>query len=881
MAIRKKAPKGISTAEWNKVRAIYALIDNDVIMKDPMMASYTEAPSYSSSKAKGAKEFVKFYHDMYPAMFKKGKAGTRLEKYISSQKGRLEIKAQLEKYQDEGLLDLPDVRFSLQQQDSKMQDLDLSGGIFKALEAKDSPFKKSDQSIEGTLYPYALPQSGPQSNYFQSLIDEDRSDDENPRVKYETLQTLLGKDKKFAGPVRVLAAQYVKDIRFNAESLINDIESRIYSVDQEVPRRTQHKVKDLLNKAISLIDIIVSQNLDVTSDTLIEIPSNSSLSLNDVTMSGLRNAIVAGAASADRELMKIGLQSALVLINGKIGDDPASNAWNSARKKMIETQGSSVYELRDAIVSRTLYDRSAVANRLREVYQLARSMKNSGGLTEKNYKAAERDLMSIRKQADALPTSGQLLDSLNDGDISRVRDAQYKEMIINQKLQNLKIELSTATSVAAAMRQMKLDGFTAQNAVEQLTKLYNAVSEVLVIKPEDLKEDFPQYTSTQLSGAKQAVRAVQAALTKAKRSGLEGAIHSYLYLKERKDKVFGDNLKIAYTLASSKTTSQMATVVSAQKSGLQSAKSTATDRVVKYYMAGTPYMLNTFMKDLSDAAQQKINAATILISDEKMSKMFGSDALPRFTEFEQDPRKILAALPVKVRNMTRSQSSALAKATTSFLAGLFNRFTTVINTQQNMMKGGASFPQLQKTKQRQVDLLVEMLNDAKIDSSNRIKELPKHSCGLHYVGFMPKSSTGAMKPTVAVCSPDDLLVHQIFKGDTYINKESRGGKFERQGYAMNKRFPMTKTVDGTTYLARRPITDAMGQTKLIDWSPIDAEDLRNKYFIAMYPFDLRNKELNRMYQSELSNKKVDAISTQDVLVTFGLDNDGSGSTNRW
>jgi hypothetical protein len=884
MAIRKKAPKGISQAEWNKVRTIYALIDNDVIMKDPMMASYTDASSYSSNKAKGVKQFVKFYHDMYPAIFKKGKAGSRLEKYISSQRGRVEIKSQLEKYQDEGLLDLPDVKFSLQQKEASIQDLNLSGGIFKALEGKEDPFSKADRSIEGALYPLALPQTGAQANYYEMLVGTDTSDEENPRVKFETLSGLLA-DNKLAGPVRVLAAQYIKDIKFGASNLMNQVNTQnTLSMTREINRSTRRKVSDLLNKAISLSDIIVSQNVEVDSDTMIAYDKMPQVLPQGfaMTVAGLRNAMVAGSSSeASAASMEIGLSSAMALVSGQIGGNPAGNAWTAARRKMIESQSMSIYDLRQAVVKRELYDRTAIARQLREVYQQARTMKNSGGLTEQQYKSAERDLMNIRKQADSLPTPGQLIDSLDDGDVSRIRDAQYKSMIINTKLTNLMTELSTASSVATAMRQLKLDGFTAQSAVDRLTKLYNAVSEVLLIKPEDLKVDFPTITSSALAGAKAAVRAVQSALTKAKRSGLEGALHAYLYLKERKDKQFGENLKVAFTLSSSKTSTQMANVVRAQNTGLQSARTTATDRVVKFYMAGTPYMLNTFMRDLSQGAQNKINAATALLSDEKLNKYFGSDSMPRFTEFDQDPRKVLSSLPNKVKNMSRTQAAAMAKAISPYLNGLFNRFTTVINTQQQMMMGGASFPQLQKTRNRQIDLLVEMLKDAKLDSSNLMKELPKHSAGLHFIGFMPKAeSTGGMKPTIAIVSPDDLLTHQIFKGDTYISNEGRGGQFDRQGFPINKKYSMTKTVDGVSYLARRPITDAMGQTKLIDWNPMDAQDLRNKYFIAMYPYDLRNTGLNRLYQDELSkNKKVDSVSTSDVLVEFGLES--GGSANRW
>ena len=90
MSLSKNPPKGIKKTDWNKIRTIYYLIENDVIVRDPSMSSYTDASSYSNSKEKGAKQFIKHYHTQYPQLFKKGKAGAKLQEYIGKSKGRLQ-----------------------------------------------------------------------------------------------------------------------------------------------------------------------------------------------------------------------------------------------------------------------------------------------------------------------------------------------------------------------------------------------------------------------------------------------------------------------------------------------------------------------------------------------------------------------------------------------------------------------------------------------------------------------------------------------------------------------------------------------------------------------------------------------------------------------
>jgi hypothetical protein len=169
---------------------------------------------------------------------------------------------------------------------------------------------------------------------------------------------------------------------------------------------------------------------------------------------------------------------------------------------------------------------------------------------------------------------------------------------------------------------------------------------------------------------------------------------------------------------------------------------------------------------------------------------------------------------------------------------------------------------------------------------------------LYYVGFTPKATDGSLKPTLAVMSPDDLLGFKIFKGDTFVQGDLRDGSYPMRGGPKDKTKAMLQERGGTSYIARRPITTAWGTTELINWSPLDAADLRNRFFCAMYCYDLRIKELNKRYQHYLNVERGIPTSLDEsgtVLDDFGLVEstspdpqggpDGSGNFfggfNRW
>jgi hypothetical protein len=945
MALSKKSPKGINQSDWNKIRTIYYLIDNDVIIRDPSMASYTDAPAYSSNKGKGAKEFIKHYHSMYSSLFKKGKAGARLEDYVSKQKGRLEIKAQLQKYQDEGLIDLPDFKMGVADQyaDAASQ-LDLSGGIFDVLKGqKKDKFAMSAQALSDRVYPLALDQSAATYNKFAQGLAVDYADPDFPRTQYEDVASMTNAIE--AGPARVLAANYFRDLRFDVSSLLSNLaaygtrssgeETSLISLQaQPVPSRLAGKVVDACNKAVGLIGIMFQYNKKSEDEK----PEDSDFMKNTLSLPNAKddtgmdlNQIISDAKSVSRDTNADGMITALTainyLVNGKFKGSKES-VWSETRPKMLQAQQESLLGLRQQIADRSLINLSSVARQLQDVMIKARTEHKNGGIDDKAYRNIEKTLTNIRKQADSLPNEGSLLNYLNDGDLSRVRDAKYRFEIIMKTLKNIGSQLDTAKRVSIQLKLKMQEGWTAAQVVAGLQQVYNLVSPVLTIRPQELTTgfgtslvyNFVDNSGTKPTGgvsgtdanalkapalarAKQAARSVQNALAQARRAGTERALQIYLYLTETKEgSDFKKNLKIAWYVSTQKTSENLSKVVEEQDKALANLNTPThiRDRILHWYVPSAPYFLQNFMT-LNPSGQKLANAATMISNNDKVKPYIGSDSMPRVPEDIVDPRKLLEMLPANIRAMSNDQAAARAKATTEYISGLFSKFTTVVNTQVNMMKaGGANYAEMQKSLERQIGLFADCLKEAKFDNSCKVKELPRHNAGLYYVGFTPKATDGSLKPTLAVMSPDDLLGFKIFKGDTFVEGDLRDGSYPMRGGPKDKTKAMLQERGGTSYIARRPITTAWGTTELINWSPLDAADLRNRFFCAMYCYDLRIKELNKRYQHYLNVERGIPTSLDEsgtVLDDFGLvesadaklkhkdkDNGGGnffGGFNRW
>lgn len=951
MALSKNPPKGVKKADWNKIRTIYYLIDNDVIVRDPSMTSYTDAPSYGSSKDKGAKQFIKHYHAQYPGLFKKGKAGARLEEYVAKQKGRLQVKAKLQEYQDEGLIELPDFRF-IDKQDQKdrqlMEQLDLSGGIFdvlKGVEKQQSKDSKALQTIQNSLFPYAVKQNSQMYNQFKGLLPENYDMFDKSFVQYDNVKDLLNDGTIAAGPVRALVSNYYSQLKGSARSLLNQI-SRAYGVDggDQLPSYLQEKVRDAINMAKGIADVMVDQNGNLGNGTTAidgsltfqyAIPGikTSSGELEPDAFKALPNKAVGSAtafetslgviqslnisAAATKSAATDALKAIVRFINGKVVTGE-SNVINRTKNQLIQKQQQALISIREDVSNGSLYSRQSIAAELQDVYIKARRALKDGGIDEKAYRSIEKSLKTVRSQADTLPRIGALTEALVDGDITRVRDAKYKSMIISKTIANISDQLDQAEEVARSVKTLKDGGMTTDQVVFNLQKIFNLVSPVLTVTADELakrKKDGNAYqttplattgaptpasaevTVTDLANAKSAVNSVQNGLVQARRASTERALQIYAYLIAAANKQFKLNLKIAFDIASTKTEGDMSKTIASQENAYELLTGTSAeavkhrvDRVVKFYMPSNPMMAQNFINYGSDL---NIIMAAAQVKG-KLDNLIGATNIPQIMKDVVDPNVVLESLPANCRSMTNQQAEARAQAIVEYMGRLFARFSSTCQGYLASIQPSMNFEDQRKAYEKQLGMLKDMFKDARFDASCRNKEVVGYKAGLHFVGFTPKytMAKNAMNtPTMAILTPGDLLELPIFRGQTYPDPSKYpsgalpGTQVATRQYPHSQKTllsqdPYATGPDKYAYM-RRPVKDVFGKIQSIEWSPIQAHDLRNRYFCSLYPYALNSQAFNKIYQAKLNalrGKTTVTTASTDLMVQFGLK---KGSTNRF
>jgi hypothetical protein len=920
MALQKNPPKGISKSEWNKIRTIYYLIDNDVIVRDPSMTSYTDAPSYGSSKAKGAKQFISHYHAQYPGLFKKGKAGARLEEYVAKEKGRLQVKAKLQEYQDEGLVELPDFRF-IDKQDQKdrqlMEQLDLSGGIFDVLQGVDkqtSKDEKSLQNIQNAMFPYAVKQSDSSYNQFKSLLPENYDMFDKSFVEYNNVSDLLTTGNIAAGPVRALISNYYSQLDSSALSLLNQV-SRAYGVDDgdQLPSYLSEKVRDAINMAKGIADVMQGQNGELANGDKINgaltflypIPGVEAKAYKDAGSPKIGTTDANPYETSLSAISSLSIESAntksgatdalkaiLRFIKGKVASGE-TNVINRTKNELIRKQQDALISIREDVQQGRLYSRQAIAAELQDVYIKARRALKDGGIDEKAYRSIEKSLKTVRSQADTLPRIGALTEALVDGDITRVRDAKYKSLIISKTIENISNQLDQANEVAKSVKQLKDGGMTTDQVVFNLQKIFNIVSPVLTVTADELaklKKDGKAYKTTPLDGtetdvtvtdlanAKSAVNSVQNGLVQARRASTERALQIYAYLIAAANKQFKLNLKVAYDIASKKTEGDMGATIKSQESayalltgdGPEAVKH-RVDRVVKFYMPSNPMMAQNFINYGSDL--QIIMAAAQVKG--KLDNLMGATNIPQIMKDVVDPNVVLESLPANCRSMTNQQAEARAQAIVEYMQRLFTRFSSTCQGYLASIQPSMNFEDQRKAYEKQLGMLKDMFSEAKFDASCRNKDVVGYKAGLHFVGFTPKYTMekNAMNtPTMAILTPGDLLELPIFRGQTYTDMTTDVAT-RQYPHSQKSLFAQEDYEPGKKAYMRRPIKDAFGNLQSIEWSPIQAHDLRNRYFCSLYPYALNSQAFNKIYQAKLNQlrgKQTVTSASADLMVDFGL-----------
>lgn len=892
MNFNSKAPKGITKTEWRKVRTIGYFVNNGVILEDAGMTSYTDAPSYPKDKSKAAKEFVKFYHDRYPEIFGRGKAGPKFEQFLAKQTGRVAAKAQIQKYQEDGLIG--ELGFKYQDGASKQDDilaqLNLSGGIFDALTSKQQKSGKKDKALQSSLYPLALKQGDNNFGTFEAMLPVDYSDVETSRVQYQKLGDLIADN---AGPSRVLLSGYFSELEFGIDGALRECGTYQGKV---MPMRVKRRIVDLINKAAGLaatletkISGFNAQKFEIAAAPAgwTVAPAGTSATGKQFASkeaTGAEIAVLNPDFSSNVDNLTAAVTKIYVFVKGKAGDERLTKFVDEGKQGLIKDEQSALLDIRESVINKTLYSRRQLAQSLQDAMIEARVALRDGGLDARQYKAIEKQLKAIQNQANKIPTLGALSDALQDGDYAKVRDAKNMSVLINKSIENVKTQIGKAATIQAAVQSFKDQGTSAEIVVKNLEKAFDQVKYVSMIPSTSTYTiGATTYTIAEINEAKSAAKTLGNALIEARKSGTERALNIFAQLTNATAEM-KEKLARAKALSADWQSKKMSTVVDAQRSGMAliSDPKHIANQISAFYMTSeTPYLAKTFLT----IGDQMLFAANSVRNE--LGNLIGSASIPQIEDMIDDPNKVMDALPSRCRAMDADQAAARAYAVTQYLKELTANFATTAQQFQAAQTSFSMGGDAKATYKRRFDMMKKKLQESKYESGCKNTELPNHNAGLHYVGFTPKYDYAAnenpmTKATVAITCPDDLLRYPIFRGDTFISTDNtaasnalRQARYPGRGYGARqqalKQDDASIGTDPKNYLARRPVENSFGEMQYIDWSPMKAKELRDKFFVSLYPFDMRIPQINKAYNDklrELRGQSAIAAVTTDVDSLF-------------
>ena len=322
---------------------------------------------------------------------------------------------------------------------------------------------------------------------------------------------------------------------------------------------------------------------------------------------------------------------------------------------------------------------------------------------------------------------------------------------------------------------------------------------------------------------------------------------------------FVNNLKKAGVLAGKSRTDEYAKIARLQTSELRKMSADSWQRKHQKDMFLVAPNATYRMKPFQDIAKEssaftQMNDAAMQIINLKSKigdSLVGATFLPMIVT--KDPRILEKELPTKIRELPQQQAKARAMAGAKYIAQLKSKYQAMVAL--NAQSGGLGSTSNNKVIQNNINRFKAMLSKAKYDKTLAADGIG-YTSGFHLTGYLRSNTVGLDQSCpYAIEKYDDLLWFPVFRGDSffYPNTGKRNKMYdigdESQGMLSQQMGP---TGARKKYLIRRHMINDFGEDELYDWNPAQAEDLRVRTFVSLYPFSLNNSDFKEIYDQQLN-----------------------------
>jgi len=812
---KSKSKSGASKQQDNSLKALNYMIKKGYIEK-------TADLSKKGSRSAAIKELIEIYASTYPDMFGRGSAHQRITAHYTEKGSARGISAVIDSLMDEGKLLESDLSYS--------QETD---PLLKSLESLQT--KAQGQSALGMLN---NTQIGGVMSYSEGMFKQyGKEFGEN-----YSIQQML--DQNLFAPARFNLRHMFDEIKNESDRLTNNLRFGSGALSASI----QSKANELQILVVKF----------VTGLRVAGLPADVVIENNDKTVE-LSDLIAMSVEGRDSLKLFLGALNILTSMTGTFAR-PTKGHFRKLRDDLALDQSRYGMDLRESVHEGTnIVPRDGLYSSLSIVGSNISRLFQEGVIDKAGYKELKGEFDKLVIRAKKTPTLGDLAKMRLDNP-KRYSEAKYTYDKLSLSIVIFGKKVDTKATVKVLVEQLtKLEATKktllskAQNILDVASKMNKAPKETLQALSKDDR--------TKAIKALQIIRQATGMLRSAKSDKEARAIFANFLLNAD----IKSGLGIVIRLGREADFVSFKDVVKAQNSGfskVQDGKYQQSQTLAMFYVDPSGTIGRPPFKGLRGPTSKKINALggklVKVISD------IGGSALISKAELGapvgNDPRLVLKSLPASARSLSSDHAKARSLAGARFLSMLKNKLSIVSGYAPAAFGAAVVNEGTSSIYLNQIKAFKDILLSAKYDAGLRNTQISFKN-GLHLCGFSEEQqewNASQSKVPLAIIAPFDLLWFPIFRGNTLYPQSSpmRTKTWEFAG----KQKGLSQSEDGQSYLARRHSMNELGEDELYNWNPIQAEDLRHRYFVSLYPFSLSG-EFKKLYDEELAKiKKIDLIS---------------------
>ena len=808
-------------------------------------SNLSDMKSYSSkNKSPAVKEMEELYSQFYPDLFGHGSAHSSLAKHYSEGGSAGQLRSLINRLIDADKLSESIDSFTGQ-----------NNPLLKSIsELKDQKDNRMMQNMTNTPVGGTL-------TYSRQMFDKFGK----PFEKYnESIKTML--DSNLFGPARIILRNLFDQITRESQGLKASVQ--FVATGSALSSAMNTRVTNLKTNTDNFINGFVAASASVSQniglDTTIEVATGDTFTFQQI--------LSQSADTVENLKTYLDLVSKMTDLQGNFAS-PYGGNFSKLRFDMAGRQNQwGQRELGNAITGgQSAISREALHSQLYSIAQTIGTYKGDGTISTAEYNKLKAKFEKYARDSRQIPSPGEFAKQNADN------PQKFANMIYTYRILVLAIaafgdEVSNLTVVKAKVDELQANNRTKKFCLELATHRLGEVSSMSKATQE--QRTAAGVDQDALQKAIKAVQALRQTVNKIRHSRNDKEARSVwaTYIANA-DYIAG--WITAKTLADAADFVSMKDVVKSQTDMLKKLN-TGSDQqtmLMQTFMCSPEKMfvrepfasLATATKNKAEASGKRYEQ---VIKDVGGGRAISAGIIP--SPEIKNPVDLLASLPSSVRALSKQHAQARAQAIPKFLTLLMGGLKSAA---QYAPQGGWSGGQAQSQQDKniygaRIKALKDLLNAATYDSSYRNANIT-FAKGLHICGFGKDTaswgSSAALQAPMGITYAWNLLWEPVFRGDSLYNDLTNKQAKRTATWKINdKTIGLTQTEDGVDYLARRHALNSLGQNEVYDWNPLQAQDLRFRYLVSLYPFSLKGK-FKELYDAELAAIKTrSAVSSVEV-----------------